>query len=306
VTEGEVKAGLNGTNGFGMPLLGFPKIALPGTFGEFSEQGVARAREGCEKIKAASEEMTEALRETYSSNARSATDYGLKVIEISNANTAAAIDFFAHLLDSKSMTDVFSLSATQAHKASTPHPPRARTCWNLPRSLRHKQASRSGSCQGFSPGRLNNSKAGIRLRRYPAGWKPHDEQASPSSPTLDQAKVRIAPQVPAHRQEAQSNRPVFFVSNPNLQNQVLKNQVQGRFTWEWSWSNARKPDTRSPPASRPIARAFGAARCFSRAPVVRSATPITPGSPRKPGSTSRAPGRIASRARSRDRPPIRR
>jgi hypothetical protein len=41
VTEGEVKAGLNGTNGFGMPLLGFPKIALPGMFGEFSEQGVA-------------------------------------------------------------------------------------------------------------------------------------------------------------------------------------------------------------------------------------------------------------------------
>ena len=62
--------------------------------GEFSEQGLARAREGCEKIKAASEEMTEALRETYSSNARSATDYGLKVIEISNANAASAIDFF--------------------------------------------------------------------------------------------------------------------------------------------------------------------------------------------------------------------
>ena len=117
MTESEVKAGLNGTNGFGMPLLGFPKIALPGMFGEFSEQGVARAREGCEKIKTASEEMTEALREAYSSNARSTTDYGLKVIEISNANTAAAIDFFAHLLDSKSMTDVFSLSATQAHKA---------------------------------------------------------------------------------------------------------------------------------------------------------------------------------------------
>jgi len=117
VTESEVKAGLNGTNGFGMPLLGFPKIALPGMLGEFSEQGVARAREGCEKIKAASEEMTEALRETYSSNARSTTDYGLKVIEISNANTAAAIDFFAHLLGSKSMTDVFSLSAAQTHKA---------------------------------------------------------------------------------------------------------------------------------------------------------------------------------------------
>src|SRR6266436_4888603 len=90
MSESEVKAGLNGTNGFAMPLFGFPRIALPGVFGELAEQGVARAQEGCEKIKAASEEMAEALRETYSSNAGSATDYGLKVIEISNANTASA------------------------------------------------------------------------------------------------------------------------------------------------------------------------------------------------------------------------
>jgi hypothetical protein len=50
--------------------------------------------------------MAEAPRETYSSNARSATDYGLKVIEISHANTASASDFFALLLGSKSVTDV--------------------------------------------------------------------------------------------------------------------------------------------------------------------------------------------------------
>jgi len=36
VSEAEVKAGLNGTNGFGMPLFGLPKIALPGLFGELS------------------------------------------------------------------------------------------------------------------------------------------------------------------------------------------------------------------------------------------------------------------------------
>ena len=114
VSESQVKAGLNGTNGFAMPLFGFPRIAL---FGELSEQGVARAQQGCEKVKAASEQMAEALRESYSTNAGSATNYGLKVIEISNANTASAIDFFAHLLGSKSVTDVFTLSAAQARKA---------------------------------------------------------------------------------------------------------------------------------------------------------------------------------------------
>jgi phasin len=135
VSEAEVKAGLNGTNGFAMPLFGLPKIALSGLFGELSEQGVARAKEACEKIKAASEETAEALREIYSSNARSTTDYGLKVIEISNANTASAIDFFAHLLGSKSVTGAFSLSATQAQKAFDTASAQSKDLWELAQKL---------------------------------------------------------------------------------------------------------------------------------------------------------------------------
>jgi phasin len=116
VNESETKAAPNETNVFGMPLLGFPKITSPGLGFELAEQGLARAREGCEKMKVASEAMTEALRETYSSNARSTTDYGLKVLEISNTNAASAIDFFISLLGSKSVSDVFTLSASQARK----------------------------------------------------------------------------------------------------------------------------------------------------------------------------------------------
>jgi len=117
VSESEMKVAPNETNLFGMPLMGFPKIALPGVSFELAERGFARAREGYETMKVASEEMTEALRETYSSNARSTTDYGLKVLEISNANAASAIDFFVHLLGIKSVADVFNLSASQARKA---------------------------------------------------------------------------------------------------------------------------------------------------------------------------------------------
>ena len=135
VGESEVKAGLNGTNGFAVPVFGFPRIALSGVFGELSEQGVSRAQQGCEKIKAASEEMAVALRETYSSNARSATDYGLKVIETSNANTASAIDFFAHLLGGKSVTDVFTLSVAQAHKAFDTASAQNKDLWELAQKL---------------------------------------------------------------------------------------------------------------------------------------------------------------------------
>ena len=131
VSEREVKAGLNGTNGLGMPLCGFPRIELPGVFGKLAEQGVPRAQEGCEKIKAMLGEMAEALPETYSTNGRSATNYGLTVIEISNANTASAIDFFAHLLGSKSVTDVFTLSAAQAHKAFETASAQNKELWEL-------------------------------------------------------------------------------------------------------------------------------------------------------------------------------
>ena len=135
MSESEVKVTLNGTNAFRMPLLDFAKIALPGAMGELAEQGFARASQGCEKIKAASEEMTEALRETYSSNARSATDYGLKVIEISNANTASALDFFVHLFGSKSPTDVVALSAAQARKAFDTASEQNKELWALTQKL---------------------------------------------------------------------------------------------------------------------------------------------------------------------------
>jgi phasin len=128
-----MKVTANGTNVFGMPLLDFAKIALPPIGG--NEQVLARAREGFEKVKAASEEMTEALRETYSNNARSATDYGLKVFEISNANAGSALDFFIHLCGSKSASDVFTLSATQTRKAFDTASDQNRELWALTQKL---------------------------------------------------------------------------------------------------------------------------------------------------------------------------
>lgn len=135
VSESEVKVALNGKNVFEMPLLGFPKFGLPGVVGELADQGFARVREGSEKIKVASEEMTEALRETYSSNARSATDYGLKVFEISNANAASAIDFFVQLLGSKSVMDVVILSAAQARKTVVTASDQNKELWALGQKL---------------------------------------------------------------------------------------------------------------------------------------------------------------------------
>jgi phasin len=128
-----MKVTANGTNVFGMPLPDFSKFALPGIGG--NEQALARTREGFEKIRSASEEMTETLREAYSGNARSATDYGLKVLEISNANAASTLDFLIHLCGSKSATDVFTLSAAQTRKAFDTASGQNRELWALAQKL---------------------------------------------------------------------------------------------------------------------------------------------------------------------------
>ena len=133
MSESEMKETPKGTNVFGTPLPDFSKIALPGIGA--NDQVVARAREGFEKIKAASEQMTEALRESYSSNARGATDYGLKVFEISNANAASALDFLIHLCGSKSATDVFTSSAAQTRKAFDAASDQNKELWILAQKL---------------------------------------------------------------------------------------------------------------------------------------------------------------------------
>ncbi len=76
-----------------MLLFEWPKIAIPFVFRGLAEQGAQRVKESSEKLKTVSEEMTGALSESYLTTAKGATDYGLRVIQIANANAASALDF---------------------------------------------------------------------------------------------------------------------------------------------------------------------------------------------------------------------
>jgi phasin len=105
------KVEANEKRGFDMPL-----FAMPGIFRGIAEQGVVRARDNCEKIKAASGEIADILREAYSTNAKGAADYGVKVIEISGFNTNSAFDFLTNLMDTTSLSEIIQLSATQSRK----------------------------------------------------------------------------------------------------------------------------------------------------------------------------------------------
>ena len=105
------KVEANEKRGFDMPL-----FAMPGIFRGIAEQGAVRARDNYEKIKAASGEIADILRETYSTSAKGAADYGVKVIEISGVNTNSAFDFLTNLMDTKSLSEIIQLSATQSRK----------------------------------------------------------------------------------------------------------------------------------------------------------------------------------------------
>jgi phasin len=119
----------SGKRGFDIPLFAIPGIS--GIFSGFAEQGVARAKESCEKMKATSEEIAEIVKETYSTNAKGAADYGAKVIEISGENTNSAFDFFTHLMETRSVSDIVSLSAAQSRKTFEAATVQNRELWEL-------------------------------------------------------------------------------------------------------------------------------------------------------------------------------
>ena len=114
-----------------MPLFELPKMAMPGVFRGIADQSVVRVKENCEKMKAASGEMADVLRETYLTNAKSAGDYGVRIIEISGANTSSAFDFLTNLMDTKSLSEIINLSATQSRKNFEVASAQNRELWEL-------------------------------------------------------------------------------------------------------------------------------------------------------------------------------
>ena len=137
MTEPNVKVEMNDplsntkTNASSKLSFGVPFFALSGLFGGFAEQSVARARENYEKMKAASGEMTDVVRQTCSTGAKGAADYGSKILEISDANTNATFDFLTSLAGTKSLSEIINLSTTQSRKSVETASAQNRELWQL-------------------------------------------------------------------------------------------------------------------------------------------------------------------------------
>src|SRR5205085_8088073 len=90
---------------FEMPKFDLPKMEIPPAFREFAEKGVSQAKENYDKLKAAAEEATDVLEETYATATKGSTEYGLKLIDLARLNTNAAFDFFSEIITVKSISE---------------------------------------------------------------------------------------------------------------------------------------------------------------------------------------------------------
>jgi phasin len=93
-----------------------PTTEASGAAREFGQQGAAFAKDMSEKTKAAAEETTKVMEQTYSTVAKGAVDFNREWIEIVRANTNSTLDFAHQLIGVKSPSEFLELSAAHARK----------------------------------------------------------------------------------------------------------------------------------------------------------------------------------------------
>jgi phasin len=101
---------------FELPKFDMPKLEVPAAFRDMAEKSISQAKDTYEKMKAAAEEATDVLEDTYATTTKGVSDYGLKVIEVARTNTNAAFDFATDLFAVKSLAEVVELSTAHARK----------------------------------------------------------------------------------------------------------------------------------------------------------------------------------------------
>jgi phasin len=95
---------------FEMPKFEMPKFEVPAAFREFAEKSVSQCKDNWEKMKAATEEATGVIEDSYATASKGCSDYGLKVIEAARVNTNANFDYAGKLMTVKSVSEAIELS----------------------------------------------------------------------------------------------------------------------------------------------------------------------------------------------------
>lgn len=81
-----------------------------------AENGAAQAKEGFEKIQAATADATQLIKSSCSTAMQGAQDYQAKIMEFANSNTKAAFEFAQKMTAVKSPTEFFELSTNHSRE----------------------------------------------------------------------------------------------------------------------------------------------------------------------------------------------
>jgi phasin len=81
-----------------------------------AEKSASQAKETCEKMKNATEEMTDGFKHSYTTAVKGAADYGVRLIEAARTNTNTALDYAIDVLAAKSLSEVVELSTAHLRK----------------------------------------------------------------------------------------------------------------------------------------------------------------------------------------------
>ncbi len=94
----------------------YPKIEVPEVFRSFAEQGLNQTREAYSRMKAAAEETTDLLEESFETTRDGVREAQLKALDAAQSNTEATFELFRKLLTVTSVADAFQLQTSFARE----------------------------------------------------------------------------------------------------------------------------------------------------------------------------------------------
>lgn len=93
-----------------------PKLEVPTAVRELAEKSVTQARENYEKVKAAAEEATDVLEDTYETARKSMLEFNLKAIDTAKSNSDATFEFVKDFAGVKTLSEAVELQTAFARK----------------------------------------------------------------------------------------------------------------------------------------------------------------------------------------------
>ncbi len=94
----------------------FSKVEVPAPMREAADKAVAQMKDGYAKLKAAAEETTDLVEDTYATASAGVKDFNLKALDAARLNMNAGFDHARDLMGAKSLAEVIELQSAYIRK----------------------------------------------------------------------------------------------------------------------------------------------------------------------------------------------